>query len=483
MFSLSHNKKVLASRTWSAMRIPISAHPVRIPLILLAAAEGLALFSAPYLAVWVRFADTDYPPPTHGAVWPRGLSFAIVMLLSLVATGLYSDRQRARPLGVLLRIVASAAAAFASCALFFYLVPPLFMGRGVLGITVAAGALACLCVRAVAARLLDDSIFTRRVIVYGAGRRAEVFGRLRRRTDQRGFLVVGFIEATGDAPVVPRERLLPAGCGLLRSCRGLDVDEIVIAMDDRRVAFPLAELLQCRLSGIQVVDLQSFLERETGKLRLDVIDPSWMIFGSGFKRNPLRQLSGRALDLLVCAALLALTWPLMLAVALAIKIEDGPGSQVYYRQRRVGFEGCEFEMLKFRTMAEDAEISGNAQWTMKDDPRITLVGRVIRKLRVDELPQIFNVLKGDMNIVGPRPERPEFVRELSEKIPYYRERHFVKPGITGWAQLCYSYGSSEVDALEKLQYDLYYVKNHGLLFDLSILLQTAEVVLWGKGAR
>jgi sugar transferase (PEP-CTERM system associated) len=465
------------------MRIPISGQPIRLPILLLAAIEAMASFASPYVAVWIRFSGHDAYTATHGPLWPRGICFAAVMLVSLIATGLYSERQRARAMGVLLRVMASAAASFATLALFFYIEPSLLMGRGVLGITVAVGMCACLMVRAVAARLIDESLFKRRVVVYGAGTRASVFARLRRRADQRGFTIVGFIAPPSQVIMMPGDRLLPYEADLLGLCRRLDVDEIVVAMDDRRVAFPVESLLHCRLSGIEVIDLQSFLERETGKLRLDVIDPSWMIFGPGFRCKPLRVLSERLLDLLACAVLLGLTWPVMLLVVVAIKIEDGTLAPIHYRQRRVGLGGIEFEMLKFRTMREDAEQAGSAQWAAEDDPRVTRVGGLIRRLHIDELPQIFNVLKGDMNIVGPRPERPEFVRELSEKIPYYRERHFVKPGITGWAQLCFAYGASESDALEKLQYDLYYVKNHCLLFDLSILLQTAEVVLWRKGAR
>jgi exopolysaccharide biosynthesis polyprenyl glycosylphosphotransferase len=208
-----------------------------------------------------------------------------------------------------------------------------------------------------------------------------------------------------------------------------------------------------------------------------------MIFGEGFRRDPVRLASERAFDVLAGVFLLAVSWPFMLLTALAIKLEDGWSAPVLYRQIRVGLEGCHFHVLKFRSMSIDAEQDGQARWAEKRDPRVTRVGSVIRKIRFDELPQIINVLRGDMSFVGPRPERPEFVDELNEQIPYYRERHYVKPGITGWAQLCYPYGSSAHDAAEKLQYDLYYVKNHSLLFDLMILLQTAEVVLWGKGGR
>jgi len=253
-------------------------------------------------------------------------------------------------------------------------------------------------------------------------------------------------------------------------------------MDDRRRGFPMHEFLECRLAGIDIIELPSFLERETGKVRLDVLNPSWIIFGEGFRASQVERWLERGFDLVAGCVLLMLALPIMFATAIAIMIEDGWKAPVLYRQRRVGQHGHVFDVLKFRSMSVDAERTG-AAWAVKDDPRVTRVGALIRKTRIDELPQLGNVLRGEMSFVGPRPERPEFVEQLEERIPYYRERHSVKPGITGWAQLCYPYGSSERDALEKLQYDLYYVKNRSLLFDLAILVQTVEVVLWGKGAR
>jgi len=223
----------------------------------------------------------------------------------------------------------------------------------------------------------------------------------------------------------------------------------------------------------------SFLERETGKVHLDVLNPSWLIFGEGFRRDALRRYSERTFDVIASTILLLIMSPLMLLTALLVKLDGGP---VFYKQQRVGLRGRTFDVIKFRSMRVDAEKNG-AVWAKAGDSRVTRVGAIIRKLRIDELPQLINVLKDDMSFVGPRPERPEFVAQLAEKIPYYSERHWVKPGITGWAQLCYPYGASERDAMEKLQYDLYYVKNHSLIFDFMVLAQTAEVVLLGKGAR
>jgi exopolysaccharide biosynthesis polyprenyl glycosylphosphotransferase len=218
-------------------------------------------------------------------------------------------------------------------------------------------------------------------------------------------------------------------------------------------------------------------------VQLSLTDPSWLVFSGGFDATPLRQLSKRCSDLFIATVVLALTWPLMLLTALAIRLESGPGQPILYRQERVGARGKTFKLIKFRSMRTDAELDGIARWANKDDDRVTRVGRFTRKVRLDELPQLWNVLKGEMSFIGPRPERPQFVVDLGKKIRYYELRHCLKPGLAGWAQLRYPYGASEADAVEKLKYDLYYVKNHNLMFDLLILIQTVEVVLFGRGAR
>jgi sugar transferase (PEP-CTERM system associated) len=240
-------------------------------------------------------------------------------------------------------------------------------------------------------------------------------------------------------------------------------------------------MLQCAQRGIAVTDLSTFFEREAGMVRHGHLDPSWLVFSGGFDHSLPRRVSKRAFDLLAASALLLVAWPVMLAVALAIWLESG--SPVLYWQTRVGENGRPFNLVKFRSMRLDAEKDGQARWASKDDNRSTRLGRFLRKARLDELPQLFNVLRGHMSFVGPRPERPPFVDMLNQQIPYYGVRHCLKPGLTGWAQLRYPYGASVRDAEEKLNFDLFYVKNHGFVFDLMIMLQTVEVVLFGRGAR
>jgi sugar transferase (PEP-CTERM system associated) len=406
------------------------------------------------------------------------------VLVSAIAMGLYSSRQRARFEGILLRVAAAIIGAVVLVALVSYFFPDIYFGRGVLALA-AGGAMLLMAVdRAFFALVVDEDVFKRRVLIYGAGKQAQSISMLRRRSDQRGFTVVGYIPADESRPPsVTPERLVKPDGPLVAYAQANAIDEVVVAMDERRRAFPVHELLECRLAGVEVTDLVSFLERETGKVRLDVLNPSWMIFAKGFSRHPWRQVTSRTFDIVAAALLLIVTSPVIVLTAAAILVEDGPRAPIFYRQRRVGKDGRQFNLLKFRSMRPDAESDGKARWAVSGDSRVTRVGALIRKVRIDELPQLLIVLGGAMSFVGPRPERPEFVAELSETIPYYRERHCVKPGITGWAQLCYPYGSSERDAREKLQYDLYYVKNHSLVFDLMILLQTVEVVLLGKGGR
>jgi len=436
--------------------------------VLAASRLGCRLASGPSIDFWVS--------------WTQAVVFGGCVIIAMVAMGLFTRRMRDRMAGIILRITLSIAAGGVLAALLLGIWPKYaYTWQEFVSAIVIAWFLLVL-VRGVAQRLIDEDIFKRRVLVFGAGANAARLGRLRRRADQRGFKLIAFVPAGDEEVEVTEDRIVRLDSNLVEYAKIHGIDEIVMAMDDRRRNFPLKELLDCRLAGILISDQITFLERETGKVHLEVLTPSWMIFGPGFRRDGMRLTSARVFDLIASFALLLVASPIMLLTILAIKLTDGFSAPIFYGQDRVGVEGKLFRVLKFRSMRIDAERNG-AQWASTNDNRITPVGKYLRKLRIDELPQLWNVLRGDMGFVGPRPERPEFVATLAETIPYYRERHSVKPGITGWAQLCYPYGASEQDAVEKLQYDLFYVKNHDLVFDILILLQTVEVIILGKGAR
>jgi len=449
----------------------------------MAAVEALVLFSSVYVAGMIICGSFTDCERVLGPVAPKAMVVASVVLISMVAMGLYEFQQRLYFSEIAVRVLAGLAFACVALAILFYAYPPLLITRDIASIAVGYGLVLLLGVRYFFVRTVDENIFRRRTIVYGAGERAASIAAIRRRADRRGFKVVARVAAPGDTIVGDRDVLQTNGKTITDFAIDKDAEEIVVAMDDRRGNLPVRELLDAKLKGIDVIDLLEFLERETGKIRVDLVNPGWLIFSPGFRRSKLNRFVKRSLDIAVSGTLLLVSWPVMLFSAIAIKLEDGLDAPILYRQRRVGRGGGTFEVLKFRSMTVNAEADGKAVWASKDDSRVTKVGNFLRNSRLDELPQVFNVLAGQMSIVGPRPERPEFVDELQETIPYYAERHVVKPGVTGWAQLKYSYGASEEDALEKLQYDLYYIKNQSLLLDILIVLQTVEVVLWGKGAR
>jgi sugar transferase (PEP-CTERM system associated) len=276
------------------------------------------------------------------------------------------------------------------------------------------------------------------------------------------------------------EKILDTPAGLLDQARKLNADEIVVASRERR-GLPLKALMECKLAGLTVTEFASFWERQTGQIDLDELNPGWLIFSGGFRVSWLSATTKRTFDIVVAMIVLIVTLPITLIAAIAVKL-DSPGP-LFYRQERVGAYGVVFTIFKFRTMRADAEKDGVARWAQNNDTRITRVGRFMRRTRIDEIPQVLNVLIGNMSFVGPRPERPVFVESLAQKIPHYDVRHRIKPGITGWAQINYPYGASDEDAKAKLAYDLYYAKNWGIFLDSIILFQTARVVLWPEGVR
>ena len=468
------------------MSVRIFGHYVSLPLLLLLLAEGAIQVGAVYLAAALRFLDSSLPLYFQGipaSLLPRALVYAATMLGVMTAFGLYGSALSRRDREYHARFLASFPAAAALLAIVYYLLPGSLLGRGLMALSLLLSFVLTACAREVFFRIVGHEPLKRRVLVLGSGSRAAVVEAL---LDQlgpsAGFHLVGFVKCGDEQPSLDKSRLLGDHTLLQSLVEHHRVDEIVVGVRDRRNGyFPSAKLLECKLGGVTVMDVPTFFERETGYVQLNSLSASWMIFAEGFSKTGFQKVLKRAFDVSVSVAMLMATLPVMAVAVLAVWADTG--RPVFYRQDRVGESGRIFEILKFRSMRIGAERDGVPRWAGVNDERITRVGRFLRIARIDELPQLINVLRGDMSFVGPRPERPPFVSELSRKVPFYATRHSVKPGITGWAQIRYPYGASVDDAVQKLQFDLYYVKNHSLFLDLVILLQTAQVVLFGEGAR
>lgn len=412
---------------------------------------------------------------------PQILTFAVIIQLAIVAVGSYGPERLESPRMAAARLLIAVSIGIMLLSLLFFVVPALAFWRSNLlyAMVFALGGL--MLVRLLLSRALGSEAFKRQVLILGAGPRAARVEALADR-EGAGFTIVGYV-SMNDGPIAVAEAVnRSAIANLAAHVVELGASEVVLALEERRNAIPLQDLLRVKTTGVHVNDLSTFLERETGRVDLDSLNPSWLIFSDGFSAG--RRVSSaakRLFDLVASAGLLLISAPLVLITALAVKLESkGPA---FFRQRRVGLYGEPFELMKLRSMREDAEVAGKAVWAQKDDPRVTRIGAIIRRLRIDELPQVWSVLKGEMSFVGPRPERPQFVADLEARLPYYAERHMVKPGITGWAQINYPYGASIEDARQKLEYDLYYAKNYTPFLDLLILLQTIRVILWREGAR
>ncbi|CAD5375192.1 Exopolysaccharide biosynthesis polyprenyl glycosylphosphotransferase [Rubrivivax sp. A210] len=366
--------------------------------------------------------------------------------------------------------------------LIFALLPSDIASRGAVQMSAMAGVTAVVMRRAYLSHWAAVPQARTRILVFGAGAAAQVVGSTLKASDPNAH-VVGYIPGPNEKEsAVAADELLQLSGTLNETARRLDVDEIVVALTERRSgSMPLRQLLDCKLDGIKVYDLNTHFEKTLGQIRIDYVNASWLIFSDGFNQGALRSFIKRVFDIFCSGLLFLLALPIMAATAVLIKLESrGP---MLYKQERVGLNGRSFKVIKFRSMRTDAEKDGKPRWATTNDDRVTRVGHVIRRLRIDELPQLFNVLKGEMSLVGPRPERPFFVEQLTQEIPFFAARHSVKPGVTGWAQVRYQYGATIEDSQEKLQYDLYYVKNHTLFLDLVVLFETIGVVLTGKGAR
>ena len=462
----------------------IFGHFLPIPPLILVIVEGILLSTALCVVVGP---GGYFPTDTRSALVQFAIVLSLSAILAMIAVGLYSADafldSRVTLIRVAFALILVAPIAFMISSVFAVLSRTAEDLGPYWPIKAAVTWFICLAVtRTLFARFSDLDVFKRRILVIGSGVRALMIAKLGGGVVQARFAPVAFINACRDPRLVQSLNCdLSKGPSFLEDItREVGAQEIVIATDNRR-GLPTNQLLQCKLAGIPIIDYLTFCERELGRVDLDALQPSWFIFSDGFRVGWFSEFVKRSLDLVMSAAMFITVLPLLALTALAIKLE-GPGP-ILYRQERVGLRGRIFVLLKFRSMRIDAEADGGPLWAEPSDPRVTRVGSVIRKFRIDELPQIFNVIRGDMSFVGPRPERPYFVERLARQIRFYNERHAARPGITGWAQINYPYGASEEDAREKLSYDLYYLKNRGLFLDLVILIQTARVILWPQGVR
>ncbi len=449
--------------------------------------ESALIVACLFCAVQLRFWNNPLELARY-EVWPDfELQIALVVITCLIClyfNDLYSPETNENHIDRILRLEQSLGAASLLLGLFYFLFPAMLLSRYVfliamtmIGVSLGVG-------RKALDKAWQAAAPVQRVAILGTGPLAvEVAREMTRRGDLRikleGLLSAGSSPAEGDMifgfPVIGSTANMEA----IASDRALS--RIVVALEDRRGALPTRELVTLRVRGLRIDEAATGLSALTGRISLHVVKPSWFIFSDGFHRSTWNEVLKRALDLAAAMVGVVLSLPLMIVVAIAVRLESaGP---VIYRQIRVGRMNRNFEMLKFRSMCKDAEKPDEAKWASQNDPRLTRLGRVLRKYRVDELPQLWNVIKGDMSFVGPRPERPGFVEDLREKVPYYDERHSVRPGLTGWAQVQYSYGSSVEDAYTKLEYDLFYLKNMSLTFDLAIILKTIKIVTGGHGSR
>ncbi len=452
-------------------------HYMRLPLLLLAGAEALLFAACYFIGFHVRWLSISATPSPESPGPLLLIIVAVVFVIWMAAMGLYEAHLREGLHGSLIRVFLALLLGSVTLAAISFTIPHLPLWRSTLLLSVIFSFIAVLLLRG-GFYLFRPNLFKRRILVLGSDNLREMVINAR----SRGIEVIGFIPLEQKVKSSPNIPVIEYEEPLIFLAAKLQVDVIVLAVADRRGKLPIEQLLDCKMSGIDILELQSFFEREVGIIKLDLLSPSWLVHSDGFSYGTISLAIKRLFDLVMAIILGVIFAPFMLLAALAIFIESGFRHSVLYRQIRIGENGMPFQVIKFRSMRIDAEADGRPRWATKHDDRITHVGRFIRKTRIDEMPQIFNIIKGDMSFVGPRPERPEFVAMLAKKHLYYASRHRVKPGLTGWAQLCFPYGNTEADALRKLEYDLYYVKNYSLFLDMLILVETVEVVLFGKGA-
>lgn len=459
-------------------------------LTIFIALDAILATAALFLAAVARFGYVEISQKLFdsGTLFTAAI-FVVIVLFSSHLMEAYDLGKNVRKREIVVNILFGAVTSFSLLSVVYYLDPDVMLGRGVLALSLCLFALLQFCWHALYLVGKKHPRFCQRVLVLGTGSLAAQLGVLIS-TNKRNFTLAGYASChTGSQDdgmdtshyEVPRDEILGSSDNLRDIALQAQAEVIVVALSERRGIFPLRDVLSCKLNGIQVMDAPSFYEIIQSKLMLESITPSWFIFSDGFNRTTIFSICKRGVDIVLACIGLLMTLPFFPLIALAIKL-DSPGP-VFFKQERMGSWEKRFKLVKFRTMRQDAEKGTGAVWAEKNDPRVTKLGRFFRGSRIDEIPQLINVLKGDMSFVGPRPERPEFVEKLKLVIPYYSKRHFIKPGLTGWAQVRYSYGSTVDDAVEKLRYDLYYIKNIGPFLDTLIFFETIKVVLFGFGGR
>ena len=460
--------------------IRLFKHYIPNAVMLLALLDLALLLLAGELAWIIRASQIGSIPGSMASrAMPLG-AFVIIVWVAMVSVGVYgSDALRSMRFACARLLVAISLGIIALSFIDFF-IPGSTFWRSTLLYAMALAVVALIFNRALMGTLLGNAAFRRRVLVLGAGNRAM---RLKKLSDDpgAGFSIISYVGMNEGEQVVEEAIARGAIHDLGQFVDNLGASEVVLALEERRNSLPLKDLLRMKTMGVHINDFSSFVERETGRVDLDSVNPSWLIFSDGFSSGrAFSSAAKRIFDIAASSLLLLITFPIIALFAVLVKLDSkGPA---FFRQPRVGLYGQHFDVIKLRSMRTDAEKDG-VKWAEENDPRITRLGRFIRKVRIDELPQTWSVLKGEMSFVGPRPEVPKFVGDLEQKLPYYAERHMVKPGITGWAQINYPYGASIEDARHKLEYDLYYAKNYTPFLDLLILLQTLRVVLWPEGAR
>jgi len=455
-------------------------HHIAVGSLMQLMADAVLFFLAVLLAVFVQ--ERSDQETRLGVLLPA-VSFAIVMVLINTAFGLYSRREQTNFAGMIGRSMLSMAIGVPLAYLIFAVMPNGLQAQAAIGYMLLYALAGLILIRQATYSARATRMGARKVLIVGVGTEAREVEQALTSSCFPHFEVVGFYPAgKADFESVARDRQLPAASRITDIVERLQVREVIVALWDQRGGkLPMDDLLECRVRGVPVTDLAVFYERTRGEVPIASLKASHLVYGDGFAQDMGRRVVKRAFDFVAAAGLFVLTLPIMAVAAIAVRLES-PGP-VIFRQERVGRGGRSFECLKFRSMRADAEADGVARWATKGDARITRVGQFMRKTRIDELPQLINVLRGEMSFVGPRPERPVFVEQLREKVPFYEVRHSVKPGLTGWAQVRYSYGATVEDACRKLQFDLYYVKNNSLLLDILILLETVRVVLFREGAH